>query len=74
MNAKRVYEETRDIGHYYVEDHGAGVFGIFFKGNRQRKYRYVATAGILAGEVIPSASIKRRINWHVEHVAKYGAN
>lgn len=68
MNDKRMHEENREIGHYYAENHGAGVWGVFFKGKRQRKYRYIATANASV------ESVKARIDWHVSHVAKYGLN
>lgn len=68
MEFKRIHEEQREHGHYYAEDHGAGVAGVFFKGTRQRKYRYVATANTLTD------SIKRRIDWHESYVALYGSS
>lgn len=68
MNFKRVHEENREIGHYYAEDHGAGVYGVFFKGKRQRKYRYIAAARDSV------ESVQKRIDWHISHVAMYGVD
>lgn len=75
MEFKRVHEEQREHGHYYAEDMGAGVLGVYFKGKRQRKYRYVATAQRTNGtDPEGKESIKRRIDWHEGHVAKFGLN
>ena len=57
--SKRIYEEVRSGGLYYAEDHGANVAGVFFKCNRCRKGKYVATANVNSLE-----SIKRRIERH----------
>lgn len=57
--ATMIYEETRENGRYYAEDHGANVAGVFFIGKRCRKAKYIATA--LVSDV---ESIKRRIERH----------
>lgn len=57
--AVMIYEETRENGRYYAEDHGANVAGVFFIGKRCRKPKYIATA--LVSDV---ESIKRRIERH----------
>jgi adenosyl cobinamide kinase/adenosyl cobinamide phosphate guanylyltransferase len=59
MESPRIYEEQRENGFYYAEDHGANCAGVFFIGKRCRKGKYIATANVNDVE-----SVKRRIERH----------
>ncbi len=39
----KLHSESHQHGEYYIEHHGAGVHGLYFKTTRQRKFQYIGT-------------------------------
>jgi hypothetical protein len=65
LKTKVLHSETHPHGHYHVEDHGAGVHGVFYTSKRARKPQYIAT-----GSSVEDA--QKRIKQHVD--GKYGSH